>query len=106
MKFHEGDVVLAHITFADGTGTKPRPVIILRCIPESFKYIVAECYSDKEHYGRDFGILIKQGSAIFQEMGLRCNSFITRNISAIFEKNIIEKWGVYKQIDVLKDKLR
>lgn len=106
MLYNIGDVIFAYIPYEDGTGTKPRPVIVLKLLPENLKYLIAECYSDKEHYDRSKGTLIKEGTELFKEMGLDCSSFITMSIKAIYEKNVIEKWGEYKRITELLEKIR
>lgn len=106
MKYNVGDVVYAPVPFEDGKGVKARPVVILKIIPENKRYVFAECYSDKEHYDRTKGVLIKEGTEVFNEMGLKETSFITNSIKAIYEVYIIEKWGVYNNIDALKERLK
>ncbi len=108
MDFVEGDVVFAHVPFEDGTGTKKRPVVILRVIkknPET-RYVVAECYSDKEHYGKNKGILIKEGTEDFISMGIKENTFITDSIKGIYHRMIIKQFGTFPRIEWLKEKLR
>jgi hypothetical protein len=107
MKYSVGDVIYVPVAFEDGTGTKPRPVIILRQIPEKLRYVVAECYSDKEHYDKNFGVLlIKENTQIYNEMGLTCDTFITSSVKAVFEIYVIKKLGVYKNIASLMDRIR
>ncbi len=107
MKYSVGDVIYVPVPFEDGSGTKPRPVIILKQIPEKLRYVVAECYSDKEHYPKNFGIiLVKENTSLYTEMGINCNTFITSSIKAVYEVYVIKKLGVYKNINSLMDRLR
>lgn len=106
MLYQIGDVVYAYVPFEDGRGVKPRPVIILKLVPENSRYVIAECYSDKDHYDRSKGILVKEGTELFAEMGFKCDTFITMNIKAIYEKNIISKWGVYPHINEFLESVR
>jgi hypothetical protein len=106
MKYVDGDVLIAHVPYEDGTGLKIRPVIVLKIIPEKERYVIAECYSDKENYGKNFGILIKQGTQLYNELGFDKDTFITSSIKAIYEKVVIKKIGHYNDIFALKTKLK
>lgn len=106
MAYSEGSVLLAWIAYEDGTGVKQRPVIVLKAIPDLDRYVIAECYSDKDHYSKSFGTLVKCGTELHNEMGLDVDTFITSSVKAIFGKMIIKLLGHYKHIEQLKIKLR
>jgi hypothetical protein len=104
MAYCIGDVVLAKVLYEDGTGVKTRPTVILKVVPKENsenRYVVAECYSDKEHYDRSKGVLIKKGTVDYESMCLDQDTFITQSIKAVFEKMIIKKLGTYPRIDWL-----
>jgi len=106
MDYAIGDVVIAYLLFEDGKGGKWRPAIIFHHNKEKGFYVVAECYSDKEHYDGKKGILIKEDTDIFREMGLDVDSFITPSIKAVYERLVRKKIGVYLGVEELKNKYR
>lgn len=106
MNYVIGDVVLAYVPFEDGKGVKVRPALILNVNNEKGIYVIAECYSDKETYDRSKGVLIKETSQEYGEMGLDKETFITPSIKAIFERMVIKKLGFYSKIEAFKNRYR
>ncbi len=74
-----GDVIWVLVPFADGSGIKTRPAIIIDIRDSPCKYFVVECSSFKEKHRSIPGIRISTTDPRFTECGFDEETFITQN---------------------------
>jgi hypothetical protein len=89
-KYNRGDVVWAISYYADGTGVKTRPAIILKQHPTEKKYLIIECSTLKEkHYGQ-IGTIIKANHPEFSNLGFTESTFISHNNKAWISEHLLK----------------
>lgn len=75
-QFSRGDVLICLCPYSDGSGTKARPVIVIKVSANQQSYLVLECNSYKDKHRSMAGKVIEVNSPEYIQMGLREKSII------------------------------
>ena len=97
MKYERGEALIAHFPHADGSGSKPRPVLVVQADVYNAKLhnlVVAEITGNLAHASDPASLLIDVRTPDGKATGLNRNSVISCvNLMTILERRVAKRIG-------------